>query len=1468
MNMFIRIYFNGCFKDISMSELQDFSIGSGEDSFKIAQSDLIEHHIVINNVNGQIQAICNGEVYLNGNIVKSSFLTPSQIYIISRKYKISMLVIKEYEQNGVKIGLNDNPTVLIGRNQDSNIVLTNPIVSGQHARITKVGSEYHIKDLQSMNGTYVNGKIIDNVLLKDETEIVIGDLKAVYSYNQLTIYGVGNNIQINGIEKKSLKNTATEKTLYKRSPRLKLEVPSGEISIQPVPPLGAKPELDKLGMILPMFSTIAIAIVMTVITKSPMMLLYTAPMHAISGIMSFRNYKKQTGKFTEQEETRLQKYNAHLESVIEEIESKRDDQISALSASNPRTEECFNIVKNLDRRLWERRPSDSDFMTIRVGSGTMDFSVRIKTPERGLSLVEDELANRPKEIYEKYNKVENLPIVCPMIRWSTCGIVGNRNDGLTLVNNMIAQAATHHCYTEMKIVAVYDEKTTNVFNWMRGLPHVFDDDKTTCYIARNKDEASSLFNIIEPALKERARDFENEKYGKDMLKIPYYLFIISDPAFLEGETITKYIYKYSKQIGVGAIFLYDNLELLPKECNLIIEARKNQGEMYPTNNASDKQSFKFDSRRQLEEFESFGKAMGNIYCNDLIGDAEITDKITLYEMLGVKSADEIDLEKRWRNSNVMKTLTVPIGVKEKNELVYLDLHEDAHGSHGLVAGTTGSGKSETLQTYILSAAITYHPYEIGFVIIDFKGGGMANQFENLPHLIGTITDMDGKEIDRSLLSIKAELDKRKRLFAENDVNKIDQYIELYKSGKASVPLPHLVIVVDEFAELKADQPEFMQELISAARIGRSLGVHLILATQKPAGQVSDQIWSNSNFKLCLKVRDDSDSMEVLKSPLAAKIKKTGRGYLKVGNDEIFDLFQSAYSGAKVTSMSGEITTELKEIVEHISNYCKKHGIEKLSPICLPALPKVIPYDESYIAKNIVNTKMPIGIYDNPSGQMQGVSYIDIDQNTFIVGSGKTGKTNLLQSVLRTLATRYSPDEVNIYIMDFASTALKIYDSLNHVGGVVTPDEDEKFKNLIKLLTSEMEYRKKKTTEVGVSSYSSYVDAGFRDMPRIVVILDNFAVYKELYGEDYESAFVKICREGLTYGISLIITNNTTTGFTYKYLSLFSDRIAFYCNDSNDYSTVFEKCRTSPSNHPGSAMYGDDGAFFEMQTFLAFEGEKEIERSNAAKKFIAEVNLRNKNKNAKRIPCIPNNLTKEYVKKNYNFIEKHCEYIVGLDYSTVDVVALRYDRMNELSIVGKTSDNNIKIAQRLMNEIIHKAIDEPAELYIIDSIERPLKKYSESGCTVKYTIDYGEIGPIIDDISEVVEERYNILVNESIEKIQSCPLICVLINNRDALEYMSTTKDVCETYKKMIKRAKALKVLFMYTDVGNTSVSFGSPEILKKQKETKNALITDNLKEVQFFEIAPNITRNAKELQDGDVFYLCDNSVRRIKLIEE
>ena len=256
-----------------------------------------------------------------------------------------------------------------------------------------------------------------------------------------------------------------------------------------------------------------------------------------------------------------------------------------------------------------------------------------------------------------------------------------------------------------------------------------------------------------------------------------------------------------------------------------------------------------------------------------------------------------------------------IGQRSGCQDMYLDINEKYHGPHGLLAGTTGAGKSETLQTYMLSLSLNYSPDDIGFFVIDYKGGGMANLFDKLPHMINRISNLSGNRVKRALVSIKSENVRRQKLFNEYGVNNIDKYTKLYKNGEAKIPVPHLIIVIDEFAQLKKEQPDFMQEIVSVSQVGRSLGVHLILATQRPGGVVSEDIRSNTKFKICLRVQNKSDSSEVIGRGDAAYITQSGRGYLQVGSDEVFELFQTAWSGAEYDEV---VTDDNLEIAKMLS----------------------------------------------------------------------------------------------------------------------------------------------------------------------------------------------------------------------------------------------------------------------------------------------------------------------------------------------------------------------------------------------------------------------------------------------------------------------------------------------------------------------------------------------------------------------
>ena len=520
------------------------------------------------------------------------------------------------------------------------------------------------------------------------------------------------------------------------------------------------------------------------------------------------------------------------------------------------------------------------------------------------------------------------------------------------------------------------------------------------------------------------------------------------------------------------------------------------------------------------------------------------------------------------------------------------------------------GKSEFIITYILSLAINYHPNDVNFLLIDYKGGGVAGAFQKkntkLPHLVGTITNIDTIGLQRSLASIQSELRRRQIIFNEArniiDEGTIDiyKYQKLYHEGIVKKPIPHLLIICDEFAELKQQQQDFMDELISVSRIGRSLGVHLILATQKPAGIVNDQIRSNSKFAICLKVQDKSDSTDVIKKPDAAYLKNTGQFYMQVGNDDYFVLGQSAWSGApyfpsditkkkvdtsiqfisnigttirevddtlqKVYSSKGE---QLTNIVKYIYELSKQENIKPTS-LWLENIPENIYVDELQKKYHYTEAKedveVIIGEYDDPYNQKQDLVTFNLskDGNVIIFGNAESGKETLLSTLVYNLISSYKTDKSWIYILDFGSEALKIFKNSSMVGDIAFTNDSEKISRFFDMIQNEINKRKTILSEYG-GDYNLYSKKN-NDMPRITVIINNYEAFIETYENQYDDIFLTLTRESIKCGITFIVTASAVNSFRYRLNQNFRRKVALQLNNEDDYFAIFDKIdrKTRPS----------------------------------------------------------------------------------------------------------------------------------------------------------------------------------------------------------------------------------------------------------------------------------------------------------------
>lgn len=1381
----------------------------------------------------------------------------------------------------------------IGTGNSCDISLRSEFLKNDLLRVENQGDMLLLKLQNSTYGIYKNGQRVTSGSAKIRNRDFFSLGEYSFYYKDRTLFTTENDgLSVRALPAHILCESASalEYPKYNRSTRVKIQVPNAGIPVLDPPQKPQKPKKNLLLTILPSLAMIVMIVLLRGVMSSSggnnmSYILMSVGMMGMGVVTSVVTHFSSKKEYKQSVEDREKKYNEYIDKKTSEISELRDEERTILNRIYCDPKDDLRVVEEFSGNLFDRESSDDDFLKVRLGTGVIEAERKIDFKAQEKLEADDELAALPEALYNRFKMLENAPVLANFKDSDVIGVIGTKDDCYGLFKNLTLDLTVRHYYKDVKLFCIIGEEESERFSWLRFLPHFYNDEQQNRNIAYDDVSKTSMLEYLYRELSNRADP------KKQYQQLVVFVF---DSEGIMTHPISGFMSNAAEK-NVTFVFFDRTEELLPQHCGEMIRLESaTHGVWLKTEDENS--GIAFDYKAISDDMAKFiAVRLAPVYCEEVSLDNTLTKSISFYKMLEIFTAHDLDLKSRWEASRVDRTMAAPLGVKTKDEIVYLDLHEKFHGPHGLVAGTTGSGKSEILQSYILSMATLFHPYEVSFLIIDFKGGGMVNQFRELPHLVGAITNIDGKEIDRSLRSIKAELLKRQEYFAEADVNHIDKYIRKYKSGAVTKPLPHLIIIVDEFAELKAEQPDFMKELISAARIGRSLGVHLILATQKPAGQVDDQIWSNSRFKLCLKVQDQNDSNEVLKSPLAAEIKEPGRAYLQVGNNEIFDLFQSAYSGApenddagnmqefmiNEVSESGKRTTvysrenkrdssnsksQLDAIVEFVHDFCEDNHIVHLPSICLPALSSKLPYPASI---RLRDGQYPIGIYDDPDSQYQGEAYIDFNAaNTFIVGASQTGKTSLLQLIIREICSTEKANRANFYIIDFGSMILKNFESLNHVGGVVLTAEEEKLKNLFKMLNQELEWRKERLLSIGVSSMASYLEAGYTDIPHIYLILDNFPIFKELYAEKFEDDFLFIAREGVAYGITIILTSTSTAGFGFKYMSNFPNRIAFSCNDASEYQNLFDRCRMEPSNTPGRVLIARNKSIYEAQTFQAFTGAKEIERVESIKQFIAALNERNSGLYAKQIPEVPDQLTFDFIERNFKYDPAH-QMGVALSYQYVEPVYLDIYSTPQIGVFGKLPANVCMFEKALILDVKRNYFSRSTQLYIIDSLTRELKEFEDEPFVAGYTIDYSQVSSMFEYVLQQLEERYNRVLEDGLEILDEEPLMMLLINNMSAVEFISNSKDLMKQYNDIISKYKAMKVMLVFCGLGDENIGYNSADLLKKIKENKHAFIFTNIGDHKVFDIPiPFIRQNKKPVDLYQGYYIKENEVLKIRFAKE
>ena len=864
----------------------------------------------------------------------------------------------------------------------------------------------------------------------------------------------------------ALGGTASGQVSFNRPPRPALPVPPDPI-LAPAEKPRRSPRAAAFGWAA-LAGPLLVGVLMAVLYH-PYMALFALLSPLMMGATWFDNRRRDR---SDRRRSRRQ-VQASLSDFQAAAQAAHAAEVSRRRDLHPHLGEAVRRARQPSVRLWERRPDHQDFMSLVVGHCSLPFAPELafdgSEPAEGVAACLDQLGPLP-----------DTPIAVNLGPGTLLGLVGPRGTTTAMARALVIQAASYQGPADLAVFVAADDVTAPVWAWTAWLPH-----STHPALGRpllNADHRTAVAEIT--AELSEAWDQRGEAHW------PQLLVVADGEDLATGRTPPLRPLLRGSAGPVSAIVLASSVDRLPASATAVIEARDTSGtvdlslseETLPSVLACGMSlSLARTTARSLARFEDPEQAGA---------DSGIPARSSLIDLLSLPApdgpAESHDLSAlaesvsdRWRKSEHLDSLAAPIGADGHGSLM-ADLSAD--GPHALVGGTTGSGKSELLRTLVASMAASYSPEQVNFVLVDYKGGSAFDACASLPHVVGLVTDLDDRLAERALRCLEAELRHREQILRDRGATDVAHYRALAHAGagKPWPPLARLVVIIDEFAALAAELPGFMDSLVNVAQRGRSLGMHLVLATQRPAGAVNANIRTNTALRIALRVLDVADSVDVLDSPEAAAIgrHRPGRAFARFGPGELVE-FQCALvtgvtagqRGAKVVLAPDGIPVSESEAVSDDkapddltrlaaavnSAWNQWGGVPPRQPWPDP-LASMVLLDEMS-ADGISGAGVAFALADDPNRQCQyPLSWNPDAGNVLLAGTPGSGTTTALGSLAISLASRYPPGDCHLYAIEAGTGQLSPLEELAHCGAVVGPDERDRIRRLIRRLEAELDRR--------------------------------------------------------------------------------------------------------------------------------------------------------------------------------------------------------------------------------------------------------------------------------------------------------------------------------------------------------------------------------------------------------------------------
>lgn len=1082
----------------------------------------------------------------------------------------------------------------IGRDPMNDVVISDPMVSTSHAKLNVSGGQIEIIDDNSSNGILLAGEQVPRATLRSGDRVVLGDTVISVTTPTSTIGSA------------PLASTVE----FNRSPRVD-PVFEGDELTPPEPP--QPPQAQRFPLIMAI-APLFMGLVMVMVTRQAGYALFMllSPIMMVGGY--FENKRANKVAFAQA----IEQFRANLADLVVDLRTAHDEERSRRCVEHPGTADAVAAIGSRNELLWTRRPEHASFMEPRLGLG--DQPSRTTVAKVGSRVSTPELKAELDGVVDRFRMVDRVPVVGSFDRSGSFGVSGQAEARLAVSRGLVLQLVGLHAPSELVLCAVASGRSAGNWDWLKWLPHVGSEYSPieADHLAATEPAAANLVAELHQIVSDRAGA---ERNGDAPPPLPRIVVVVEDDAPIQRSRLVQ-LAEVGPLAGVHLIWVAGRVTDIPAACRSYVELDPSSG------SGSTGRVVEAELSRpvlvepvDVRNAEQLSRSLSPVVdAGALVDDeSDVPTRVSFLAEQGVDIADRpASVVDRWRESNSLHQPGASRRLKRDNTLrafvgrsaqdpLHLDLR--TQGPHALVGGTTGAGKSEFLQSWVLGMAAAHSPQRVTFLFVDYKGGSAFADCVNLPHAVGLVTDLSPHLVQRALTSLNAELRYREHVLNRKRAKDL---LELERLDDPETP-PSLVIVVDEFAALVQEVPEFVDGMVNVAQRGRSLGLHLILATQRPAGVIKDNLRANTNLRVALRMADDDDSRDVVGTTQAASFDPDlpGRALVRTGPGRL-TMFQSAYAGGWTTDQPvlpgiairtltfGTPQTweepdddldvgsdaepglpDIQRIVATLSSAAELAGVDAPRRPWLPELAHG--YDLAELPNPRRDAELVFGVVDIPEEQRQGTVafHPDRDGNMAIFGTGGAGKSTLLRTLAASAGLTARGGPCFVYGLDFGARGLSMLESLPHVGSIIAADDAERTARLMSMLRETIDERAVRYAAINAGTIDEYRSlAGEPSEARILLLLDGFAAFRNMYEVGLLSRvldqLISIAADGRQVGVHLVLTADRTSAVPAALASSVQRRIGLRLSEEIDESSLgIPKGALSSTSPPGRGFM--DGA---------------------------------------------------------------------------------------------------------------------------------------------------------------------------------------------------------------------------------------------------------------------------------------------------